>query len=165
MDQVKAVEDIIAPTLRAGGYSLVRVRLSGSRRQTLQVMAERFDGAAMTVDDCANISGAVSPILEVEGAIGGAYDLEISSPGIDRPLVKPEDFNRYAGSEAQIETKTLLHGRRKFRGRLVVASNSAVSVDLVDTVGVLQIPFVEIIDAKLMLTEDLLRVARKRDGQ
>ena len=165
MDQVKAVEDIIAPTLRAGGYSLVRVRLSGSRRQTLQVMAERSDGAAMTVDDCANISGAVSPILEVEGAIGGAYDLEISSPGIDRPLVKPEDFNRYSGSEAQIETKILLHGRRKFRGRLVGASNSAVSVDLVDTVGVLQIPFVEIIDAKLMLTEDLLRVARKRDGQ
>ena len=165
MDQVKAVEDIIAPTLRAGGYSLVRVRLSGSRRQTLQVMAERSDGAAMTVDDCANISGAVSPILEVEGAIGGAYDLEISSPGIDRPLVKPEDFNRYAGFEAQIETKTLLYGRRKFRGRLVGATNSAVSVDLVDTVGVLQIPFVEITDAKLMLTEDLLRVARKRDGQ
>ena len=164
MDQVKAVEDIISPTLRARGYSLVRVRLSGSQRQTLQVMAERSDGVAMTVDDCANISGAVAPILEVKDPIGGAYDLEISSPGLDRPLVKPEDFNRYAGSEAQVETKTLLHGRQKFRGRLVGTTNSAVSVDLVDAVGVLQIPFAEIINAKLILTEDLLRVARKRDG-
>ena len=116
------------------------------------------------VDDCANISGAVSPILEVEDPIDGAYDLEISSPGLDRPLVKLEDFNRYVGSEAQVETKTLLHGRQKFRGRLVGTTNSAVSVDLVDAVGVLQIPFAEIINAKLILTEDLLRVARKRDG-
>ena len=164
MDQVKTIEGLIAPTLRARGYALVRVRLSGSRRQTLQVMAERSDDAAMTVDDCTDISRALSAVLDVEDPICGSYDLEISSPGIDRPLVKLEDFGRYVGFQAQVRTKIPLDGQRKFCGRLVSVTAIDVSVDIGDGNCVIQIPFVEICDAKLVLTEDLVVAARKRDG-
>ncbi|HIC72924.1 MAG TPA: ribosome maturation factor RimP, partial [Alphaproteobacteria bacterium] len=153
-----------APTLRARGYALVRVRLSGSRRQTLQVMAERSDDAAMTVDDCTDISRALSAVLDVEDPVCGSYDLEISSPGIDRPLVKLEDFGRYVGFQAQVRTKIPLDGQRKFCGQLVGVTAINVSVDIGDGNCVIQIPFVEICDAKLVLTEDLVVAARKRDG-
>ena len=164
MDQVKAIEDLIAPTLRDRGYGLVRVQLAGSRRQTLQVMAERLDGAAMTVNDCTDISRALSAVLDVEDPIGGSYDLEISSPGIDRPLVKLEDFGHYIGFQAQVRTKITLDGQRKFCGRLVGVSATNVSIDIDDGDRVVQIPFVEIGDAKVVLTEDLFVAARKRDG-
>ena len=164
MDQVKAIENLIVLTLRARGYVLVRVRLSGSRRQTLQVMAERSDDAAMTVDDCADISRALSAVLDVEDPIGGSYELEISSPGIDRPLIKLEDFGRYVGFQAQVRTKILLDGQRKFCGRLVGVTASDVGVNIGDGDCVIQIPFVEICEAKLVLTEDLVVTARERDG-
>ena len=164
MDQVKAIENLIAPTLRDRGYGLVRVQLSGSRRQTLQVMAEQLDGAAMTVNDCTDISRALSAVLDVEDPIGGSYALEISSPGIDRPLVRLEDFGRYIGFQAQVQTKIILDGQRKFCGRLVGVSATNVSIDIGDGDRVVQIPFVEIGDAKLVLTEDLVVAARKRDG-
>ena len=118
----------------------------------------------MTVDDCADISRALSAVLDVEDSIGGSYELEISSPGIDRPLIKLEDFGRYVGFNAQVQTKILLDGQRKFCGRLVGVTATDVGVNIGDGDCVIQIPFVEICEAKLVLTEDLVVTARERDG-
>jgi ribosome maturation factor RimP len=118
-DAAARVERIIAPTLDDMGYELVRVQLSGGRQHSrLQVMAERADQQGMTLDDCAEISRAVSALLDVEDPIAGSYDLEVSSPGIDRPLTRPRDFERFAGQEAKIEMRDTIDGRRRFRGRL-----------------------------------------------
>ena len=118
-DAAARVERIIAPTLDGMGYELVRVQMSGGRQHSrLQVMAERADQRGMTVDDCAEISRAVSALLDVEDPIAGSYDLEVSSPGIDRPLTRPRDFERFAGQEAKIEMRETLDGRRRFRGLL-----------------------------------------------
>src|SRR5271156_4437025 len=96
------------------GYCLVRVALTGAQRPTLQVMAERGDEVAMTVDDCADISRSISALLDVADPIASAYTLEVSSPGIDRPLVRPEDYQRFAGHLARIETRVPVAGRRRF---------------------------------------------------
>ena len=109
---------MIAPALSEMGFSLVRIHLSGGARPVLQIMAERSDESGMTVDDCAAISHTVSAILDVEDPISGTYTLEVSSPGIDRPLVRRRDFERFAGFEAKIETHGAIDGRRRFRGRL-----------------------------------------------
>ena len=106
MDATDRIQQIIAPSVEAMGYEIVRVQVSGTQRPTLQVMAERKDDAAMTVEDCADISRAVSALLDVEDPISCAYTLEISSPGIDRPLTRPKDFERFAGFEARIETRS-----------------------------------------------------------
>ncbi|MDH5410521.1 MAG: ribosome maturation factor RimP, partial [Alphaproteobacteria bacterium] len=103
MDPVRRVEKMIEPMLVDMGYELVRVQMFGTKRPTLQIMAERTDGAPMNVDHCAEISHAVSAFLEVEDPIRDAYTLEVSSPGIDRPLVKPRDYERFEGYEAKIE--------------------------------------------------------------
>src|SRR5712675_2493030 len=101
------------------GYRLVRVAVLGAGRATLQIMAERRDDASMTVDDCADISRSVSALLDVADPIAGAYTLEVSSPGIDRPLVRPEDYERFTGFEARIELARPVDGRKRFRGRLL----------------------------------------------
>ena len=111
---------IIEPSLDAMGYRLVRLMQTGGlRRPTLQVMAERRDEEPMTVEDCAEISRAVSALLDVADPIAGAYMLEVSSPGIDRPLVRPEDYDRFAGFEARIDLSSPLDGRKRFRGRVL----------------------------------------------
>src|SRR6516165_6406859 len=99
------------------GYRLVRVLMTGGRRATLQVMAERFDDVPITHDDCALISQSVSALLDAADPIAGAYTLEVSSPGIDRPLVRAEDYDRFSGFNAKIELIMPLDGRRRFRGR------------------------------------------------
>jgi ribosome maturation factor RimP len=114
-----AIEQLIEPSLDALGYRIVRIVLTGSRGTTLQVMAERADDAPMSVDDCASISRLVSALLDVSDPIPGAYRLEISSPGIDRPLLKPADYDRFRGHEARIELSEPLRGRKRFRGRLL----------------------------------------------
>jgi ribosome maturation factor RimP len=114
-----AIERLIEPSLDALGYRIVRVVLTSNRGATLQVMAERLDGAPMSLDDCALISRSVSALLDVADPIAGAYQLEISSPGIERPLIKPTDFDRFSGQEAKIELTLPLRGRRRFRGRLL----------------------------------------------
>src|SRR5215217_4869524 len=102
------------------GYRLVRLmQTGGQHRPTLQVMAERRDDAAMTVEDCAQISRSVSALLDVADPIAGAYMLEVSSPGIDRPLVRPEDYDRFAGLEARIDLARPIDGRKRFRGRVL----------------------------------------------
>ncbi len=118
MIDTDAIERLIEPSLEALGYRVVRVVLSGGPGATLQVMAERRDDVPMSVDDCALISHSVSALLDVADPIPGAYRLEVSSPGVERPLVKPADFDRFAGREARIELTLPVRGRKRFRGRL-----------------------------------------------
>jgi len=147
---------LIEPTLQAMGYALVRVALvGGAGRPTLQVMAERNDGAGMSVDDCAAISEAISAVLDVEDPISSAYTLEVSSPGIDRPLVKKADYERFAGFEAKLETAQPVDGRKRFRGRLLGAATDAVRMKL-DTGEEVELPLDRIAKAKLVLTDELI---------
>jgi len=113
------LERLIEPTIRDLGFALLQARMIGGARRTLQVMVEpAVEGRGMTVEDCAEVSQAVSAVLDVADPIEGSYALEVSSPGIDRPLVRPRDFERFKGSEARIELAELVEGRRRFRGRL-----------------------------------------------
>ena len=154
MDGNERIEGLITPTIAAMGYEIVRVHLSGGRRPVLQVMAERLDGAAMSVDDCADISRTVSALLDVEDPISGAYNLEVSSPGIDRPLTRLKDFARYAGFEARIETKGLIDGRRRFKGILKGVTGETVRLEVEG--GLAELPFGGILRAKLVLTDALM---------
>jgi ribosome maturation factor RimP len=148
------IEAIIAPSLEAMGYRVVRVAITGGRRATLQVMAERCDGQAMRVEDCTELSRTVSALLDVADPIAGAYLLEVSSPGIDRPLVRREDFVRFAGFEAKVELSTPIDGRKRFRGRLLGVEGDVVRL-LVDAAAV-ALPIGAVTRAKLVLTDELL---------
>jgi ribosome maturation factor RimP len=151
-----AVATMIEPTLQAMGYALVRVALvGGAGRPTLQVMAERADNAAMSVDDCADISQAISAVLDVEDPIAGSYMLEVSSPGIDRPLVRKADYDRFAGFEARLETAEPIGGRKRFRGRLLGTGAETVKLKL-DTGDEIELPLARIERAKLVLTDELI---------
>lgn len=154
------VERLIAPSLEDMGYAVVRVRLTGQGRPILQIMAERADGRGMTVDDCADISRVVSALLDVEDPVRGPYTLEVSSPGIDRPLVKPHDFARFAGHVARIETKRPIDGRKRFRGTLVEATERSVRMGVDD--GVVELPFEAIEKAKLVITDALIAQTMKQ---
>ena len=154
MDLPARIEALISPSLNEMGYDVVRVRLSGAVRPTLQVMAERSDGLAMSVDDCTIISRALSAVLDVEDPIKGHYNLEVSSPGIDRPLIRRKDFERFAGFEARIEMNRLIDGRKRFRGRLLGLVDDFVRVALED--GEVSLPLAEIDRAKLVMTDELL---------
>jgi ribosome maturation factor RimP len=154
------IEAMIAPSLEAMGYRVVRVAVTGGRRATLQIMAERADEQAMTVEDCAEISRSVSALLDVADPIAGAYTLEVSSPGIDRPLVKREDFARFAGFEAKIELNQPHDGRRRFRGKLLGVEGGEVRL-LVDDAPI-ALPLSAVTRAKLVLTEELLAASREQ---
>jgi len=159
---MQRIEEIIAPTLEDMGYAVVRIQLQGDRHPTLQIMAERLDRAMMNVEDCAAISRAVSPLLDVDDPIQDAYSLEVSSPGVDRPLVRRNDFERFAGFEAKIEMAYLVDGRKRFTGRLVGPVDDGIQI-LVE--GETQdLPFDDIVKAKLVLTDDLLAAASKEQG-
>ena len=154
--EVKAaqVESLIGPSLTDMGYDIVRVMLSGDRRAKLQVMVERRDGAGMTVDDCAGISRAVAAILDVSDPIASAYVLEVSSPGLDRPLTRLGDFARFAGFEARVETRMPVEGQRRFRGRLLGLDGAR--VQLATDKGEITIDFADVAKAKLILTDELI---------
>ena len=159
---------IVAPVLDAIGYRLVRVRLTGQNGLTLQIMAERPDGT-MTVEDCEEVSRAVSPALDVEDPIDKAYHLEVSSPGIDRPLVRKADFERWVGHLAKMETSVVVEGRKRFRGRIVVADADTVTIER-DTPAygeepVARLPYETIAEARLVLTDDLIRDALSKDNR
>lgn len=148
------LEGLISPSLADLGYDIVRVMLSGDRRAKLQVMAERADGKGMTVDDCASISRAVEAILDVADPIAGAYTLEVSSPGIDRPLTRLQDFDRFAGFDARVEMRMPVEGRRRFRGRLLGCDGEIVRLAIDE--GEVALPFSDLAKAKLVLTDDLV---------
>lgn len=150
------IEEIIAPALGSDGYEIVRIRLMGSdNRPVLQIMLDRLDGKGITLDDCTTVSHTVSALLDVEDPIASAYSLEVSSPGIDRPLVRTKDFERYAGHEAKLETMLPLDGRRRFRGILGGMEAEKIKVRTDDGKDV-EIPFATLSQAKLVLTDILI---------
>jgi ribosome maturation factor RimP len=158
VDRIRQVTELIEPTLRDMGFELVRVLMSGGQRPTLQIMVERGDHAPPTLDDCAEVSHAVSALLDVEDPLPGAYRLEVTSPGIDRPLVRRADYERFAGFEARLETELPIDGRRRFRGRLLGLADDHVRLALPE--GEQSIPLDAIKKAKLVLTDELLAAAQ-----
>ncbi len=160
------VAAIVGPVLETIGLRLVRARLMSQNGLTLQIMAERPDGT-MTIEDCEEASHALSPALDVEDPIDRAYNLEVSSPGIDRPLVRAEDFAAAVGHVAKVETSVMVGGRKRFRGTVLEAAESGVTIER-DNPGegeeaTVAIPFDAISEAKLVLTDDLVREALKND--
>ncbi len=148
------LEPLIAPVVEAAGYRLVRLRLIGTKRKTLQVMAERADGL-MDVEDCARLSRALSEFLDAEDPIEGEYDLEVSSPGIDRPLTRITDYARWAGHEAKLElTAPDENGRRRFKGLLLGVDGNDVVLDVAG--ARVKFAFRAIAEAKLVLTDRLI---------
>ncbi len=162
------LQAIVGPTIESMGFELVRVMLTGGRRPTLQIMAERADGSGMSVDDCARISRTISAVLDVEDPIAGEYTLEVSSPGIDRPLTRLKDFRRYAGFEARVDMAAPIDGRKRFSGRLL-GVDDADRVMVETEPGVRQaLPFAGIARAKLVLTDELVAASapdRGGDGE
>lgn len=162
-DQTQTVEiaRLIEPSVEDAGFDLVRVHFLGGDGQTLQVMAERKDRKQMTVDDCAEISRMVSALLDVEDPVSGAYSLEVSSPGIERPLVRLGDYDRFAGFEAKIEMARPLSGRRRFRGRLEGTRDETVLISVDDGAGTLtvKVPFGDIRRAALEFTDEPIDAA------
>lgn len=154
MELIARIEKLIEPTIADMGYELVRVRLSGANPPVLQIMAEPTDERPMVVDDCAAISRNVSAVLDVDNPISGQYTLEVSSPGLDRPLVRPRDYDRFAGHVAKVETARPIDGRKRFRGRVVGTEDDLVRIALDD--GEVRIPLTDIRQAKLVLTDELL---------
>lgn len=153
----KRIAEIIGPTVEDMGFDLVRVLISGQQRRKLQIMAEPLDGRPMTVDDCADISRAISALLDVEDPIQGAYTLEVSSPGLDRPLVKPADFERFAGLEAKVEMDQQIDGRRRFSGRLLGFEDGNVRIEVDGSE--MRLPFAGVLKSKLLLTDELIAAA------
>jgi ribosome maturation factor RimP len=155
-----AIAQIVEPALAAMGYRVVRVALGGGRRAALQIMAERIDDAPLTLDDCTLISHSVSALLDVADPIPGAYVLEISSPGIDRPLVQLDDYDRFSGFEARIELGAPVEGRKRFRGRLLGTAGG--DIRLATEAGETRLPFGAIARAKLVITDDLISASERR---
>ena len=153
----RRLADIIIPAIEGLGFELVRLRLMGGRTRILQIMADRPDGG-IEVDDCAAISTAVSAVMDVEDPIEDNYVLEVSSPGIDRPLTRLKDFDMWQGYEARIETTELIDGRRRFKGNLAGIDGDEVLIEIEEggetlTIG---LKFDWLSDAKLILTDDLI---------
>ncbi len=160
------VAAVIEPLLGPMGFRLVRVRLSGQNGLTLQIMAERFDGS-MAVEDCEELSRIISPVLDVEDPVDQAYHLEVSSPGIDRPLVRKSDFADWQGHLLKLETGILVSGRKRFRGRIAVVGKDHIVVER-DAASYgdepnVEIPVDAIVEARLILTNDLVADALKQD--
>lgn len=161
----RRIAGIVRPTIEGMGYELVRLRfMGGSKSSTLQVMAERPDGR-MEVEDCAELSRALSAVLDVEDPIQGTYSLEVSSPGIDRPLTRLKDFDRFEGWEARLETDELIDGRKRFRGVLAGVEDDEVLIEIPE--GTIGLKFDWLAEAKLVLTDELVAEslrARKAAG-
>jgi ribosome maturation factor RimP len=155
LSEVHIIEGLIRPSLESMGFRLVRVSFGGGGRPTLQIMAEPLDGTPMNVDHCADISRTVSAILDVEDPIPTAYTLEVTSPGIDRPLITRDDYRRFAGFEAKLELRIAVDGRKRFQGRIhpVNDRDEVLVSDAKDTVA---LPFADIAKAKLVLTDELI---------
>ncbi|MBN9054659.1 ribosome maturation factor RimP [Shinella sp. PSBB067] len=162
----RRVADIIEPTIEQIGYRLVRVRLSAQNGATLQIMCERPDGT-MTVEDCEKVSMAVSPVLDVEDPIDKAYHLEVSSPGIDRPMVRKSDFSRWLGHLLKCETSILVDGRKRFRGKIVATDENGFTLERDQPAAgdepTVVIPFTALAEGRLILTDELIRDALAAD--
>ncbi|MSP52334.1 MAG: ribosome maturation factor RimP [Alphaproteobacteria bacterium] len=155
--KVLEIEKLIEPTIAGLGYRLVQVRLMGGGRPVLQVMAERVDECGMTVDDCATISRTISTVLETEDPIESGYVLEVSSPGIDRPLVRLDDFVRFSGHVAKVETALPVEGRRRHKGTIAAVEGSRIKLSTEQ--GTIELDFSDVTAAKLVLADEILRGA------
>jgi len=149
----KRLASILRPAVEAEGFHLVRLRYLTGRKPTLQIMAERPDGR-MEIEDCATLSRALSALLDVEDPIAAEYSLEVSSPGIDRPLTRLEDFARWEGWEAKLETEELIEGRRRFKGILCGVEGTEVLIEIQE--GVIGLEFDWLSDARLVLSDELI---------
>ncbi|MCA1370705.1 ribosome maturation factor RimP [Bradyrhizobium sp. BRP14] len=162
----RRIADIIEPVLVQMGFRLVRVRMSGQNGLTLQIMTERNDGT-MTVEDCEEVSKAISPVLDVEDPIDKAYHLEVSSPGIDRPMVRRSDFVRWQGHLMKCETSVMVEGRKRFRGKIVAVTEDGFQLERDQPAygeePTVTIPFTALSEARLILTDDLIRDALTAD--
>jgi len=162
------VAGIVEPVIEGLGYRLVRVRVSGSDGCTVQVMAERTDGT-MTIEDCEICSRALSPVLDADDPVDRAYRLEMSSPGIDRPLVRQSDFVRYANNFVKIEMAVAVEGRKRFRGQLLGAEGNVARIRRDDTAtgetADIMLPIEEMAEAKLVLTDALIAESLRRGKQ
>ena len=164
----RRVFDLLRPSAEGIGFEIVRIRFGLQDGQTLQIMAERADGS-MSVEDCEELSRTLSAVLDVEDPIPGEYNLEVSSPGIDRPLTRPKDFERWQGFDVKIELSEPMSGRKRFRGLLQGVEGGEVLVEC-DIEGysepqVLGLPFRKLSEAKLVMSDDLIRESLKRQGR
>jgi ribosome maturation factor RimP len=159
------VAAVAEPVIEDLGFRLVRVKVSGLNGCTVQIMAEREDGT-MTVEDCEAVSRALSPVLDLEDPVERAYNLEVSSPGIDRPLVRTQDFERWTGYEAKVEMAAPVAGRRRFRGVIRGVEGEAVGFELADVKQgeerLVRLPLSDLVDARLVLTDELVRESLRR---
>jgi ribosome maturation factor RimP len=156
----KKLAELLNPILEDLGFEMVRVRLSNGNPSTLQIMADRLDGQ-IGVDELAEINTSVGTILDVEDPIPENYTLEISSPGIDRPLTRKKDFDSFQGFEAKVETTELIDGRRRFRGVLAGVNNDEVLINLEE--GTIGLKFTWLSDARLVLSDDLIKEMLKKN--
>lgn len=160
----QSIAPIIEPTLEAMGYRLVRIIWMGSdKRRILQIMAEHSDGAEMTVEDCSDISHTVSALLDVKDPIESAYELEVSSPGIDRPLMNAEDFASYIGYDVKVEMAVPHEGRKRYRSTISQVTNETVT--LKNGGEVFELPLEDMASAKLVLTDALIKESQQRIEQ
>lgn len=163
---IQRIDGLLRPSLAAMAYELVQVRLiEKPSGLTLQIMAERNDKVNMTVEDCSQISHTVSALLDVEDPISDAYELEVSSPGVDRPLVRMSDYTDFAGHEAKVETAHMIEGRKRWRGTLRGVDAEDILLQLPDAAEVSRIPFSAVSHAKLVLTDELIRKYLKNEKQ
>ena len=158
----KKLAELLNPILEDLGFEMVRVRLSNGNPSTLQIMADRLDGQ-IGVDELAEINTSVGTVLDVEDPIPENYILEISSPGIDRPLTRKKDFDSFQGFEAKVETTELIDGRRRFRGVLAGVNNDEVLINLEE--GTIGLKFTWLSDARLVLSDDLIKKMLKKNAK
>jgi ribosome maturation factor RimP len=150
--------ELLDPVAEAAGYEIVRLRLmGGAEHRRLQIMAERASDGDMVVEDCARLSRAISEVMDAADPISGEYTLEVSSPGIDRPLTRPKDFEAWEGFEVKIELDRLAEGRKRFRGVLAGIEGDQVGIDLEGEAETAMIPLAWIVEAKLVLTDELMK--------
>jgi ribosome maturation factor RimP len=157
MSEKLKIEELITPTINSLGYDLVRVQILDEGIKTLQIMVDRLDEANLTIDDCSIISKEISVIVEINDPIGENYSLEVSSPGIDRPLLRFKDFEKYAGFHARVDMNIALEGRKKFKGKLTGIEGNNIRIKVKEETYLL--PFNKIEKAKLTLTQELLDAA------
>ena len=161
MDLLQQIEAIIAPSLQDMGFEIIRIRFSGQKRMTLQIMVDRMDELPINVDECAEISHVVSALLDVDDPIQTAYRLEISSPGLDRPLTRPKDFITWQGFNARITLKWMQDGQKRFRGMIVNYVNDKLLLGQENGIEV-ELPFAQIEEAKLLLDDKLLEASKEK---
>ena len=153
----RALLELLDPVAEASGYEIVRLRLMGGEHaRRLQIMAETPDGE-MIVEDCARLSRAISEVMDAADPISGEYTLEVSSPGVDRPLTRMKDFANYEGHEARLELDRVADGRKRFRGMLAGVEADNVAIDLEGEAETALVPFAWIVEAKLILTDQLMK--------